>query len=97
MTDIEVILNVLRARSDELRDRFGVQRIGVFGSVARGEAAETSDLDILVVFKKPTFDCYMDLKFLLEDLFRRPVDLVTQASLKPRLREKILGEVRYAA
>ncbi len=72
---------------------FGVRSLDLFGSVARDEATETSDLDFLVEFEGTvTFDRYMDLKFFLEDLFERPVDLVTQRSLKPQIRQTVLEE-----
>jgi predicted nucleotidyltransferase len=78
---------------------FGARRLGLFGSWARGEAGEASDLDFLVEFEpgRKTFDGYMDLKQFLEDLFGRPVDLVIAEGIKPRLRESILREVVYAA
>ncbi len=74
------ILNVLQDHRDELR-RFGVRRIGVFGSAVRGELRDDSDLDILVDLEKKTFDAYMDVKELLERLFNRPVDLVLSDGL----------------
>ena len=73
----------------------GVRRLGLFGSVARGEGNAASDLDFLVELKKNTFDAYMDLKFLLEGLFHCSVDLVLSASVKPALRERILKETVY--
>jgi predicted nucleotidyltransferase len=75
----------------------GARRLGLFGSWVRGEARETSDLDFLVEFEpgRKTFDGYMDLKLLLEELFGRSVDLVIAEGIKPRLRESILREVVY--
>ncbi len=88
-------LALLRKREAEIRDRFGVVRIGVFGSVVRGEERPDSDVDVLVEFREgeETFDHYMDLKFYLEDLFQRSVDLVIKDSIKRRLRDPILREV----
>ena len=74
----------------------GVRRIGLFGSAARGEDQEDSDLDFLVEMENPTFDGYMDVKLRLEDLFHRRVDLVLANRLKPRLRQRILAETVYA-
>lgn len=74
----------------------GVRRLGVFGSYARGEQGEGSDLDLLVEFEAPTLDNYFDLKFFLEDLLGRSVDLVFSDTLKPRLRSSILEETVYA-
>ncbi len=77
---------------------FGVKKIGLFGSFARGEQTDTSDIDILVEFYQnhKTFDNYMDLKFFLEDLLNRKVDLVIAEAIKPDLKPNITGSVRYA-
>ena len=80
----------------ELSERFTVKRIGVFGSFARGDAGPESDVDIVVELTEPTFDHYMDLKFRLEDVLKRPVDLVMADTVKPRLKPIIDQEVVYA-
>lgn len=94
----EEILQTLARHRDSIQ-RFGARRLGLFGSQARGEAAEGSDLDFLVEFEPgaKSFDNYMDLKEFLEELFHRRVDLVTTEGLKPWLRESILRETVYAA
>lgn len=92
----ESILQRLCDKRQELERRFTVVRIGVFGSFARDGANPESDVDILVELAKPTFDNYMDLKFMLEDLLQRPVDLVMADSIKPRLKPIIEREVVYA-
>ncbi len=79
------ILSVLEHNKPALQ-AFGVKRIGLFGSAASGSAKAASDLDFVVSLDSPTFDNYMDLKFFLEKLFRRKIDLVTLAALKPALR-----------
>jgi predicted nucleotidyltransferase len=91
-------LSLLRLHEQEIRELFGVERIGIFGSFVRGEEKPESDVDVLVKFRdgEETFAHYMDLKFYLEDLFGRKVDLVIHDTLKPRLREPILSEVIYA-
>ena len=82
----------LREQQAELK-RLGVLRLALFGSAAREEAGEDSDLDFLVEFDGPaTFNCYMDLKFLLEDLFGRRVDLVTRQALRAELRPTVEKE-----
>lgn len=63
-----------------------MKKIGLFGSFLKGKQNKKSDVDIIVKFDKATFDNYMDLKFLLEKLFRKKVDLVTEKSLKPALK-----------
>jgi len=96
MRSAQDILGMLHARKDMLRDRFSVQRIGLFGSCARGVARSDSDIDVLVELSEPTFDHYMDLKFFLEDLLAAPVDLVLADCVKPRLQPLIEREVVYA-
>ncbi len=90
------ILQIIREKQSELAQRFSVRRIGVFGSFVRGIASPESDVDILVELAEPTFDHYMDLKFYLEELLNRPVDLVMAETVKPRLRPIIGKEVVYA-
>ncbi|MCH7688562.1 MAG: nucleotidyltransferase family protein [Planctomycetes bacterium] len=89
------ILKMIAEHRDEI-NRFGVRRLGLFGSAVRGEATQESDLDFLVEFEIKSFDAYMDLKFFLEDLFRCQVDLVIADAIKPRLRESILKEAVHA-
>jgi excisionase family DNA binding protein len=90
------LLHRLREAAPEIKELFGVRKIGIFGSAARGEAGQASDIDVLVEFKDPTFDRYMDLKFYLEGLFGRPCDLVLEESLKEGIRGSVLSEVLYA-
>ena len=92
----EEILFFLQEHRKELKERFSVRRIGLFGSVLNDAAETGSDVDILVELDQPTFDNYMDLKFFLEDTFGRSVDLVLADNLKPRLKPIISQEVTYA-
>lgn len=85
------------AKEQATMKALGVQRIGIFGSCARGKESKHSDIDVLVEFEQNTFDNYMELKFLLEEGMGRKVDLVTIGALKPTLKDEILREVRYAA
>ncbi|MGA7797824.1 MAG: nucleotidyltransferase family protein [Methanoregula sp.] len=91
-------LALLREHEPEIKKRFGVRDIGIFGSFVRGEERPDSDVDVLVSFRKgeETFDNYMDCKFYLEDLFMRKVDLVMKGAIKKRIRPYILKEVVYA-
>lgn len=92
MTTHEDIIRLLEEHRDEW-ERFGVRSLMLFGSAARGEMHPGSDVDILVEFEGPgTFDRYMDLKFTLEALLGRPVDLVTPRALKPRMRPYVEKE-----
>jgi predicted nucleotidyltransferase len=92
----EEILTVLRERKPDLLRRYSVRKIGLFGSWVRESPRNDSDIDLLVELEDPTFDHFMDLKFFLEDLFGRPVDLVMAETVKPRLQPIIAGEVSYA-
>lgn len=85
------VFEILSDAAPALRS-LGVQRLALFGSMARGTARADSDIDFLVRLKNETFDAYMDVKFLLGDRLGRPVDLVLEDTLKPRLREPILQE-----
>lgn len=90
----EEILKSLQKDQAALR-RMGVRRIGLFGSVVRGEARKDSDLDFVVELERVSFDGYMDLKFHLEDRFRKKIDLVLSHMIKPALRRRIHGETIY--
>lgn len=83
------VIALLKAHRAEI-DAFGVRSIALFGSVARDEAGPESDIDVLVDFDGPAhFRSYMGLKFLLEDLLERRVDLADRAALQPRWRPYI--------
>jgi len=88
----------LEEHRDKLK-RYGVKRIGLFGSFVRSEQTPGSDIDVLVEFERgeKTFDNYMDLKFFLEELFACKVDLVVKEAIKPALKESILESVNYAS
>jgi len=90
----ERLLQLLEQNTKEIR-KFGVCRLGLFGSWIRGEGKPGSDIDVLVEFDHPSFDRYMELKFFLEDLLGRDVDLVLADTLKKQIRPKIAREVRY--
>lgn len=76
--------------------KYGVKEIGIFGSVAKGEAGKKSDIDVPVELKEKTFDNCMDLKFFLEVAFGRKVDLALSDGLKSELAERIFKETVYA-
>jgi predicted nucleotidyltransferase len=94
----ETVMKVLSAHENDLRSRFGVKSLALFGSVARGEATEASDVDLLVEFNRPTgYFGLMALQEHLEGLLGCSVDLGTPRSLKPRLRERVLQESIHVA
>lgn len=94
MESRQQILKLLEKNREKIK-AFGVTELGVFGSVARDEQTEASDVDVLVELEKHTFDSYMNLLFFLEDLFGRKVDLVMKGAIKPRIRNRILSETVY--
>jgi predicted nucleotidyltransferase len=81
------MLEAIRTAEPEIRERFGVESLGLFGSAARGELRDDSDVDVLVVFRgKAMLDDYVGLKSHLEGLLGRRIDLVTEKGLRPRVR-----------
>lgn len=96
MDEVKRRLGELKPR---LREEFGVESVGVFGSFSRGEQTERSDVDVLVVFSKETrvgFFRFLELEEFLSEKLGVKVDLVTEAALKPMLRDRILRETVYA-
>ena len=79
------ILAALDTQADELR-RLGATSLALFGSLARGEGSDSSDIDLLVELQPKTFDAYMDVKLFLERILGRKVDLVLADAVKSRLR-----------
>lgn len=93
MMDRQHVLDLLSRSKNELQTRFGVTRLALFGSTARGEASNTSDVDILVSFDGPATSArYFGVQFFLEDLLDCPVDLVTDKALRRELRPYIERE-----
>jgi predicted nucleotidyltransferase len=90
-------LALIEAHAAELR-AFGAQRIGLFGSFARGEARAESDVDVYLEFAqgRKTYDNFFAIYELLQGLFGRPIDLVTDGALSERKARIILPTVRYA-
>jgi len=93
MLPSDSILGMLVEHRDRIRS-LGIRRIGVFGSFARGEEHEESDIDILLEFEEGgrSFDAYMDLKFFLEELLGRDVDLLTVEAVKPAIKNRVWEE-----
>ena len=86
----EKALHILAEHHQELRERFGVKSLRLFGSVARDEASEGSDVDVLVDFEEiPTLFGFLRLRTYLQDLLGAKVDLVTETGLKERARPHV--------
>ena len=94
--DKEEIIRRIRENYEEIR-KFGVKRIGIFGSIVRGEAREDSDIDILVEFEdgKKTFENFINLALFLGKLLGREIDLLTPKSVSPYIRPYIEKEVVF--
>ncbi len=87
------VIDVLQTHRDVLAERFGVVELALFGSFARDQATEASDIDVLVAFDGPaTSKSYFGVQFYLEDLLGRRVDLVTTKALRPRFRPYVERE-----
>ncbi|MDD5691993.1 MAG: nucleotidyltransferase family protein [Candidatus Omnitrophica bacterium] len=97
MLNKKIIRKAIQDNLTEIKS-YGIKRIGFFGSFARSSQNKESDIDVLVEFypEKKSFDNYMELKFFLEKLLRRKVDLVIKDAIKPRIKPRILNEVLYA-
>lgn len=91
------VLNTIKGHAEEI-GFYGVKRVGIFGSFVKANQTPKSDIDVLVEFVRgtKTFDNYMGLKFFLEKLFHRKVDLVIKEALKTRIKDQVLLEVEYA-
>ena len=85
-----------KAEIRKLREKFKVKEIGIFGSYVRGEAKETSDVDILVEFDEtPSLFEFIELETYLSELLGVKVDLIMKRALKPHIKQHILREVVY--
>jgi predicted nucleotidyltransferase len=90
----DVVLQILKQKNAEMTKQFGVKSLLLFGSVARNEATTTSDVDLLVEFNRPVgYFGLFALQDYLEELLGCSVDLGTPDSLKPYIRERVMGEL----
>jgi predicted nucleotidyltransferase len=88
--DRDLIIELLKLHKAELKSRYGLISLAVFGSVARNTAQKSSDVDLLINFDGPaTTARYFGVQFYLEDLLHRPIDLVTEKALRPEFRPQI--------
>jgi len=88
------VLQILKQKNAEMARQFGVKSLSIFGSVARDEATASSDVDLLVEFNRPVgYFGLFALQDYLEKLLGCPVDLGTPDSLKPYIRERVMGEM----
>jgi len=78
-----------------LTERFHVSKIGYFGSYARGQQTDNSDLDLVVEFSQPVGWAFFTLESFLEQSLGLSIDLITKNGLKDRIKESILNQVKY--
>ena len=97
-TSADEIISFLRLNSELLNKSFGVIRIGIFGSFARGEQTVTSDIDIVVEMdhNRKSIHTFLKLKRFLEEEMGRKIDLGFEHSLKPVIKEKVIKQIIYA-
>ena len=91
------ILEILRTHKDELTQRFGVVSIGLFGSYARDQAREDSDIDIAVELlpEGKTLANFFGIRRYLEQHFGKKVDLGIESTLKPLARETVANDILH--
>jgi hypothetical protein len=96
MLALQDSLSKLTAFKNQFGKQFGITKLGIFGSVARQDNTEASDIDILVEVEKPTLALMYELKKMLMELFKCEVDLVRfRKSLRPLFKANILNDVIY--
>ena len=90
------IINIIRLIKPEMETRYGVKRLGLFGSYVKERQRKKRDIDILVTFSRDIdlFD-FVDLREFLESRLHTKVDLVMESALKPAIGKRILAEVEY--
>jgi hypothetical protein len=94
MKDIDTLKAILERHKEELKERYHVRELGIFGSYVRGEAGEESDVDILVEFEEvPGLLKFIELEEHLSELLGVKVDLVRKKSVREELKGSILEEV----
>lgn len=76
------IIKIIQKEMPTLQERFGVKQIALFGSFARDEASESSDIDLIVSLSKPLGFAFIELAYYLEEKIGRKVDLVTESTLE---------------
>ena len=93
MQTLAELRHIIHSHWEELRAGYQVSKLGVFGSYARGEQSEASDLDLLVEFAEPVGLKFVHLADRLEELLQVKVDLVTPDAIKANRRQQILADV----
>lgn len=92
---LEEVKSVINRHKKELEEKYKVKSIAVFGSYARGEQTENSDVDIMVTFSEPVGFEFFGLADFLEDILGVRVDLTTPDGIKPNRKEYVMEDLRY--
>ena len=96
--EIEKIQRVLHKNRDTLRTAYKVNRLGIFGSIARGESVDVSDIDVIVEFSEPVgLFLFLELENYLVSILGKKVDLVTPNALKSAIKTRVLKETIYVS
>lgn len=96
MKTLDEVKQILSPRKLWLCETYRITELGIFGSYARGEQTQDSDVDVLIDYEQaPTLFELVNLRDLLRDLTGIPVDVVTKNGLQPRIRDRVLSEVIY--
>lgn len=95
MKTLTEIKNTLTKHKEKLKQNYKVKKIGIFGSYARGEQKETSDVDVLVEFEEPVGFAFIHLADSLEELLGLKVDLTTKDAIKPNRWKYIKDDLVY--
>jgi predicted nucleotidyltransferase len=97
MKSFDEVKKTIEMYREELITKFKIKEIGIFGSYARGDQDETSDVDMLVDYSDDHISLFdvLDLKYYLEELLGLKVDIVTREALKPVIGKHILNEVVF--
>ena len=95
MKKLEELKKAIKQHRQELKERFKVESIAVFGSYVRGEESPKSDVDILVEFREPVGFLFIHLADFLEEILKAEVDLLTPEAIKPNRRKSIMEDLTY--
>ncbi len=93
MLNKEQVIELLREQSAYLASEFGIRKIGLFGSFAKGQPSDKSDIDIVVEFERPIGLRFIDLVEYLEKLFGRKVDILTPAGVQGIRRKTVIKSI----
>lgn len=95
MKKVKELKEIIKNHRQELEQKFKVKRIAIFGSYARGEQTEKSDVDVLVEFREPVGFLFIHLADYLEEILGVKIDLITPDGIKPNRLQYIMENLTY--